>query len=555
MKPKEFNKLLEDNQFRLEITNHLLNNESNYLISKYNLSTKYVKSLRRYLGIPSRNNTKKHWYTNGISDIIIYDGETIPEGFYPGRTNNIISTKGTKWITNGIVTRLLAPEEPLPEGFRYGSSNRSTKNYVWVNNGIEDKFVLKSNIPVGYTLGRINVEGYKQAGALRKKYTYNNGKDEIKLTLNQHIPDGYVLGKLPKLSIQDKIKLRDAEYLQKGYIPVKALTKPQLVAYAYYRDKTNLITDVISKRDCYTYISLKYIPLLDEYAKVNHSKGTSLEEDLVYEYLKSIYKGEIKRHVKNILKEDSGKYYEIDMYIPEKRLGIEFNGIYWHSDLQKDKNYHFNKSKLAESKGIRLINIYEDEWLDSDKQSKIKTMLNIALGLVKNKIYARKCIIKELTNKEAKPFNDLNHLQGHRNAQVTYGLYYKGELVQLMSFSKTKYNRNLKDNNSWEIIRGCPGGNNLVVGGVSKLLSYFIKQHNPSQVFSYCDFNKFDGRGYEKAGMKFIGYTGPDMWWIINNERVMRSPSKHKEYKNKATCKIYGSGSKKYILELYNYLK
>ena len=178
-------------------------------------------------------------------------------------------------------------------------------------------------------------------------------------------------------------------------------------------------------------------------------------------------------------------------------------------------------------------------------------MLNIALGLVKDKIYARKCIIKELSNKEAKQFNDLNHLQGHRNAQVTYGLYYNDELVQLMSFSKTKYNRNLKDNNSWEIIRGCPGGNNLVVGGVSKLLKYFIKQHTPSQVFSYCDFNKFDGKGYEKAGMSFIGYTGPDMWWIIDGERVMRNPMKHMEYKNKASCKIYGSGSKKYLLRLY----
>lgn len=484
-------------------------------------------------------------------DITVWDGDDIPEGFHRGRTNNIRNTKGTKWITDGVTSRLLHPGEELPKGFRYGSCNKSTSNYIWVNNGIEDKFVLKTYIPAGYTLGRIKVDGYKQAGTLRKKYTYNNGKDEIRLTINQSIPDGYVLGKLPKLSIQDKIKLRDEEYLQKGYIPVKSLTKPQLVAYAYYRDKTSLITDVISKRDCYTYISNKYIPLFDEYAKVNHSKGKSLQEDLVYEYLKAIYKGEIKRHVKNILKEDSGKYYEIDMYIPEKRLGIEFNGIYWHSDLQKDKNYHFNKSKLAELNRVRLINIYEDEWLDLTKQNKIKTMLNIALGLVKNKIHARKCVIKELTNKEAKQFNDLNHLQGHRNAQVTYGLYYNDELVQLMSFSKTKYNRNLKDNNSWEIIRGCPGGNNLVVGGVSKLLSYFVKQHNPSQVFSYCDLNKFDGKGYEKAGMSFIGYTGPDMWWIIDGERIMRNPMKHMEYKNKALCRIYGSGSKKYLLKLY----
>lgn len=73
-------------------------------------------------------------------------------------------------------------------------------------------------------------------------------------------------------------------------------------------------------------------------------------------------------------------------------------------------------------------------------------MLNIALGRVKTKIYARQCIVRTITNKEAAVLNNQTHLQGHRNAQVTYGLYYKNELVQLMSFSRTRYNRNLKSN-------------------------------------------------------------------------------------------------------------
>ena len=138
-------------------------------------------------------------------------------------------------------------------------------------------------------------------------------------------------------------------------------------------------------------------------------------------------------------------------------------------------------------------------------------MLKLFIGKIDNKIYARNCEIKQITNKEAKPFNETNHLQGHRNAQVTYGLFYEGKLVQLMSFSKTKYNRNLKNDDEWEIIRGCPGSLNLVVGGVSKLFSHFVRDYNPSKVFSYCDFNKFSGISYEKLGMKFIGYTSPDM--------------------------------------------
>lgn len=236
---------------------------------------------------------------------------------------------------------------------------------------------------------------------------------------------------------------------------------------------------------------------------------------------------------------------EIDIYIPAKRIGIEFNGDYWHSDAVKEKNYHFNKSKLAEAKGIRLIHIYEYEW--NTMRDKIVQLLKIALGVADNKIYARKCEVREITNQEAKILNDKVHLQNHRNAQVTYGLYYHDELVQLMSFSRTHYNRNLKGDNSWEIIRGCPGSNNIVVGGVSKLFSHFIKDHDPDEVFSYCDFNKFDGKSYEAIGMKFVGYTGPDKTYLIDGIAYKRNPSKYKEYKEKAEAVIWGAGSKKYL--------
>lgn len=242
---------------------------------------------------------------------------------------------------------------------------------------------------------------------------------------------------------------------------------------------------------------------------------------------------------------------EIDIYIPTKKIGIEFNGDYWHSTCHKPKKYHFNKSILAESKGIRLIHIWEHEWLDPITQSKIKMMLNIALGRATEKIYARQCTVKTITNKEAKLLNDSVHLQNHRDANVTYGLYYKDKLVQLMSFSKTRYNKNIQDDNTWEIIRGCPGSNNIVVGGVSRLLKHFIADYKPTKIFSYCDFNKFDGKSYEAAGMKFIGYTGPDMKWLMPDGSVInRKPRHHAELKAIAKAQLFGAGSKKYLLEL-----
>lgn len=234
------------------------------------------------------------------------------------------------------------------------------------------------------------------------------------------------------------------------------------------------------------------------------------------------------------------KPYEIDCYCPDYKIGIEFNGTYWHSNLQKEKNYHFDKSKLAESKGIRLIHIYENEWEDPRIRPILESLLRIAFGKVENRIYARNCEVREITNKEAKPFNDANHLQGHRNAQITYGLFYESKLVQLMSFSRHK-------KYEWEIIRGCPGSNNVVVGGVSKLFKCFVRENQPNQVFSYADFNKFDGRGYLDLGMEFIGYSGPDLRWVIDGKVIPRRPSRHKEYKESADAVIWGAGSKKFL--------
>lgn len=235
---------------------------------------------------------------------------------------------------------------------------------------------------------------------------------------------------------------------------------------------------------------------------------------------------------------------ELDIYCPDYQIAVEYNGVFWHSDINiKSHLYHYNKSKDCEALGIRLIHIYEDEWNDPVKKEIIKSLIKVALGKVDTKIYARQCEIREITNKEAKPFNNKNHIQGHRNAQITYGLYYNNELVQLMSFSwNTHYQ-------AWEIIRGCPGSNNIVVGGVSKLFKHFIKEKNPEKIFSYCDFNKFNGVGYEAIGMKFIGDTKYNKWYVINGKRFERNPSKYKEYNEMKECIIYGAGSKKYLWE------
>lgn len=322
-------------------------------------------------------------------------------------------------------------------------------------------------------------------------------------------------------------------------------TKKQIADLINASDEKFTMTQIASKlRINYANVThlIKQLNLQD---KIVLNPQTSSYEDAIYDFLMALG-----------LKAEKGNRtilngQEIDLYLPESKIGIEFNGDFYHSSFYKEKNYHLDKSKLAKEKGIRLIHIWEHEWLNPQMQAKLKMLLKIATGNAETKIYARQCEIKQISNQQARILNEANHLQGHRNAQVTYGLFYKNKLVQLMSFSKAKYNKNLKTDSAWEIIRGCPGSNNIVIGGVSKLLKHFIADYQPEEIFSYCDFNKFDGRSYEKAGMKFIGYTGPDLKYLLpDGEVINRNPKRYKELKDRQFYRLWGAGSLKYILIL-----
>lgn len=247
--------------------------------------------------------------------------------------------------------------------------------------------------------------------------------------------------------------------------------------------------------------------------------------------------------------------FEIDILIADKNVGIECNGCYYHSQNgvnKYPKSYHFNKKKKSIELGIDLIYVWEDQWLY--KQDVIKDILKARLGVyTKERIYARKCSIKEIDSKTYKNFCENNHIQGYRFAQVKLGLFYNEDLVQIASFNKV---RNIGKQNAiqeWEWVRGCPASKNVVVGGTSKLFNHFIKSYNPMSVLCYADWNLFNGDGYKQCGFVFSGYTGPDLFYIMNSsmKRISRNPYKHKEYKllveNGKLFKCYGAGSLRFI--------
>lgn len=198
-------------------------------------------------------------------------------------------------------------------------------------------------------------------------------------------------------------------------------------------------------------------------------------------------------------------------------LGVELNGNYWHSDLFKDNNYHYNKYKKANEKNIQLLSFFEDE-VDLKKDIVI-SIIKSKLGRIENKVYARKCVIKTVDYNEANIFLNDNHIQGECKHSIRYGLYYNGELVSLMTFIKAR--ESLNGGDSLELNRFCNKLNVTVVGGFSKLLKHH-RRSDKRVIISFSDNRISDGNVYNVNGFIKVHETKPDYYVIKNNVRYHR---------------------------------
>jgi hypothetical protein len=212
---------------------------------------------------------------------------------------------------------------------------------------------------------------------------------------------------------------------------------------------------------------------------------------------------------------------EIDIIIPNKKIGIEYNGLFWHSSYSKDDKYHINKYKKCYEQGYKLIQIFEDEWLE--KREIVKSIIKNSLNIFDKIIYGRKCIIKEIDNNMCKKFIDENHIQGHHNSKIKIGLFYENELVSVMTFGGLRKSLGMthKDNH-YEMIRFCNLKNTKIIGGASKLFNYFVKKYKPTQVISFSDNRYFTGDLYNKLGFNYSGETKPNYFYIKSRSRVNR---------------------------------
>lgn len=236
--------------------------------------------------------------------------------------------------------------------------------------------------------------------------------------------------------------------------------------------------------------------------EVHQITSSSIKEEEIYNFISSIFDGEIERS-------NSNEIYpkHLDIYIPSLKLAFEFNGVYWHSSKFKDRMYHQNKSLACRERGIRLIHIWEDDW--DNKKEVVKRMILTSLGICSGDIIEEKdsfyngCIDYE----DSEYFLDKNIIQGSIDSGIRVGLIERktNSLVACAVFIE-------KEEEEFELARYAASKN--VVGGLSKIIRNFRKERNVKRIISFVSLDVGDEDLYKKSGFSEIDITSPCLWYV-----------------------------------------
>jgi hypothetical protein len=247
----------------------------------------------------------------------------------------------------------------------------------------------------------------------------------------------------------------------------------------------------------------------------------------------SSYETDITNHIKNNTKFTihnndrlTVKNTEIDVFVVEKNFGIEINGLHWHEDQKKAKYHLLSKMNKLNAAYIRVVNIWDSEYIH--KYDIVLSIINNILQINQTKIYARNCIVKQLTSTEYKLFLDNNHIQGAVNSTIRYGLFYDDKLISVMGFGKSRFK-----SGDIELQRYCNLLNTNVVGGASKLFKCVVNKHHLTKIISYCDLRWFTGNIYKTLGFEYSHQTNPNYYYFKDGGKNQKLESRIKYQKHK----------------------
>ncbi len=347
-----------------------------------------------------------------------------------------------------------------------------------------------------------------------------------------------------KLSIDPTISnnKRSNTMIEKYGVAYNSQRKSVKDIISHERSTTQLSEGIRNKLSDFNWIQEEYIIKGRSALEISKELGTYSSTVIFYIkkfnipirkiYNTSIPQKEIESYIQNTLNVDCyssvgllGCKKEIDVYLPDYNFGIELNGLWFHSyntfETKEQINRHLSKTILAEENNIELLQFTDYQW--NTKQDIIKSILSNKIG-ISERIFARQCEIRMVNNIDEKIFLTDNHFQGYISSSVKIGLYYNNELVSLMTFIKSRYNKKY----DWELLRFANKKFVTVVGGFSKLLTYFRK-HYSGTIISYADRQRSSGKVYLLNGFTLINKTDPGYCWTDGNIVI----SRYKSMKNK----------------------
>jgi len=367
---------------------------------------------------------------------------------------------------------------------------------------------------------------YKERTGFEYSFQNPEVREKGKLTsINKYGVDHWTKSPEGKEKLRNKYEEKQKPYFiraLRGFLESEELELLDEYKHAHYHHLWKCTKCKNTFRTCWNNIQQGYkCPVC-----FKRDGGTSLAEGEIYNFIKGIIGSETE-----ILLNTRRVIYplELDLYIPEKRLAIEYNGLFWHSigeeknkDNKIDENYHLLKLKECINKDIRLIQIFEDEWLF--KKDIVKSRLRQILGdKGLSRIYARKCHVREIKNSDKDLFLLENHIQGTDISKIRIGAFYDEELVSVMTFSKGNISKGNKNADGiWELNRFCSKNNYIVVGIASKLLSYFKKNYEWKELYSYADRRWSVGNLYYQLGFQLDKETGCNYWYVKGYKRIHR---------------------------------
>lgn len=350
--------------------------------------------------------------------------------------------------------------------------------------------------------GQISAESRARSNEKRK----TSMVEKYGVTTNSQRPEVKEILKKPKVDYSVFQKLDDIEWLTENYVQ-----------------------DYRSASDIALELGVDYSTVLHYLRKkdfdIRQSAHYSVHELEVKSYIESLGFS-VQMNTRQVIAP-----YEIDIYVPEKSLAIEMNGLYWHSfhpeqHNQENKLRHLKKTELAEQSGISLIHVTDYEW--KNKTEIIKNLITTRLG-INQKISARQCECRVISSAESAQFLDEYHLQGSAPAHLYYGLFYDQKLVMVMTFGKSRFHKQRRT----EMIRMCVLPGFTIVGGISKLAKQFFRDNQGvSSFITYCDRSKSSGNGYRAAEFDYLGDTGVGYFWTDGNRVISRYQAQKRNLRN-----------------------